>query len=255
MIISPFFQVNESEILVAVRNIAYTVNIETNEMKEVEGTLPAQFLSLVEALNKFEFNGKEIKWYHGVNRMSYNIEEGKYFLGNSEILSESFVNHITAAGIIRYADKPTAELFVEAANNSDKFIVLDFVQTFESKLNTVDAFLLGENIYLTTFNKSTRIQKFQQAKNANTALEVITEKTGLDATTFLAESLEGEAAERVIVLKKIEDLNEMVHFLKDQRNLLADADRSIEEIKAADALIEGEIKKFEAEIASHKENL
>lgn len=33
---------------------------------------------------------------------------------------------------------------------------------------------------------------------------------------------------------------ELVDFLKDQRNRLAEADRSIEEIKAADALIEGE---------------
>lgn len=255
MIISPLFQINENEVLVSVRNVAYVVNIETNEMHEAEGTLPAEFLRLVEALNAFKFNGNDITWYHGVNRMIYNIEESKFYLGNSEILAESFVNHVVTAGIINYADKRTAELFVEAANNSDKFIVIDFAQTFEGKLNTVDVFKLEENVYVTTFNKSTRIQKFNKVNTANSALELVAEKTALDATEFLAESLEGEAAERVVVLKKIDELVEMVHFLKDQRGLLADADRSIEEIKAADALIEGEIKKFEEEIASHRATL
>jgi len=255
MIISPIFQISESEVLVSVRNTPYIVNIETNEMNEAEGSLPAEFITLVEALNTFKFDGSDIKWYHGIHRMSYNIAESKFYLGNSEILAESFVNHVVTAGIVNYASKRTAELFTEAAKNSDKFIVLDFVQTFEGKLNTVDLFRLEENVYLTTFNKSTRVQKFQRANTANTALEVVAEKTALDATAFLAESLEGEAAERVVILNKIEGLNEMIHFLKDQRNLLADADRSIEEIKAADALIEGEIKKFEAEIASHRATL
>jgi len=255
MIISPLFQINENEVLVSVRDVAYIVNIETNEMHEAEGTLPAQFIALVEALNTFKFNDNNITWYHGINRMIYNIEESKFYLGNSEILAESFVNHVMAAGIVNYADKRTAELFVEAANNSDKFIVLDFVQTFEGKLNTVDLFKLDENVYATTFNKSTRVQRFNKVNTANTALELVAEKTALDATEFLAESLEGEAAERVVVLKKIDELVEMVHFLKDQRGLLADADRSIEEIKAADALIEGEIKKFEEEISSHRATL
>ena len=47
----------------------------------------------------------------------------------------------------------------------------------------------------------------------------------------------------------------MVSFLKDQRGLLADADRSIEEINAADALIEGEITRIEKEIETAKSAL
>jgi len=41
----------------------------------------------------------------------------------------------------------------------------------------------------------------------------------------------------------------MINFLKDQRGLLAEADKSIEEIKAADVLINGEIKVWEDKIA------
>jgi len=255
MIISPFFQLSENQVLVAVRNLPYVVNTETNEISEAEGQIPSEFTRLVEALSAFRFENNEIRWFHGVNRMRYSIEEGKFFLGNSEILSESFVNHVLAAGVIRYEHKETAELFVEAASNVDKYIALDFVQTFENANNVVDLFKLEENVYTSTFNKSTRMQKFTRVNTANTAIEYVTEKTGLDASMFLSNLLEGEAADRVATLKKIENLEEMIHFLKDQRNLLADADRSIDEIKAADALIEGEIKKIEADIAEVKSAL
>jgi len=255
MIISPFFQLSENQVLVAVRNLPYVVNTETNEISEAEGQIPSEFTRLVEALSAFRFENNEIRWFHGVNRMRYSIEEGKFFLGNSEILSESFVSHVLAAGVIRYEHKETAELFVEAASNVDKYIALDFVQTFENANNVVDLFKLEENVYTSTFNKSTRMQKFTRVNTANTAIEYVTEKTGLDASMFLSNLLEGEAADRVVTLKKIENLEEMIHFLKDQRNLLADADRSIDEIKAADALIEGEIKKIEADIAEVKSAL
>lgn len=255
MIISPFYQVSENEVLVAVRDIAYIVNTDTNEITEAEGQLPAEFVNLLEALHTFTFENNEIKWYHGVSRMRYSVEEGKFFLSNGEILKESFVNHLLSAGVVRYESKRTAELFVEAASNIDKYIALDFVQTFEGSTNVVDLFKLEENIYATTFNKSSRINKMSKFNTANSALEYVTEKTGLDATEFLAESLEGEAAERVVVLKKAEELAEMVHFLKDQRNLLADADRSIDEIKAADTLIEVEIKRLESEITELKSTL
>ena len=41
----------------------------------------------------------------------------------------------------------------------------------------------------------------------------------------------------------------MVAFLKDQRGLLASADKSITEIKAADTLINEEISSWEAKIS------
>lgn len=254
MILSPFYQVSENEVMFAVRGIAYVANTETNEIVEAEN-VPTEFSTLYEALSTFTFENNEIKWYHGVNRMRYSIQEGKFFLSNGEILKESFVEHILSAGVIRYTDKRTAELFVEAATKSDKFIVLDFVQTFEGAVNTVDLFKLEENIYATTTNDSTKMSKFTKFNTANAALEYVTEKTGLDATLFLAESLEGEASERVITLSKITNIEEMIHFLKDQRGLLADADRTIEEIKAADALIEGEISRLNAEVDSLRSTL
>lgn len=254
MIISPFFQINESEVLISVRGIAYTVNTNTNEISEAQ-SVPASFLNLVDALQTFTFENSEIRWYHGVSRMKYSINENKFYLSNGEIVKESFINHILTAGVIRYEDRGTAELFVEAASNVDKFITLDFVQTFEGKSNIIDLFKLEENVYATTFNKSTKLVKFDKFSTANSALEYVNSKTGQDATQFLGEALEGEAAERAVKLEKIEEFNNIVSFLKDQRGLLADADRSIEEIKAADALIESEISRFETEISTLKESL
>ena len=47
----------------------------------------------------------------------------------------------------------------------------------------------------------------------------------------------------------------MITFLKDSRGLLADADRGIPEIKAADALIENEITRFDTKIIELKSTI
>jgi DNA-binding SARP family transcriptional activator len=107
---------------------------------------------------------------------------------------------------------------------------------------------VGENIYISRINETAKIYNFFKANNANAALEFVAEKTNVDVTDFLAESLEGEAAERAKLLSTISEKTDIINFLKDQRGLLAEADRSIEEIKAADALIEGEIERFENEV-------
>ena len=115
--------------------------------------------------------------------------------------------------------------------------------------------VMDENVYIAHLNETTRLFNLTKATSANSALEFVSEKTGVDATEFLSHLLEGEAAERVVVINNIKELSEMVSFLKDQRGLLADADRSIEEINAADALIEGEITRIEKEIETAKSAL
>ena len=60
--------------------------------------------------------------------------------------------------------------------------------------------------------------------------------------------LEGEALEIAKISEETTKYEDMISFLKDQRGLLADADKSIEEIKAADALINSEIKLWEDKI-------
>jgi len=256
MIISPFYQIKENNILFAVEGIHYVANTEENTIELADGIqIPVEFTNLLEALKVFKFDGSDIVWYHGISKMRYSVEEGKFFLGNSEIISESFVNHILAAGIVRYEDRATAELFTEAAKTVESLINLDFVFNAKGNGNMINLMVMEENVYVAHLNETTRLFNFTKATSANTALEFIAEKTGVDATEFLANLLEGEASERAIVIHNIKELSEMVSFLKDQRGLLADADRSIEEIKAADALIEGEINRIEKEIETAKSAL
>ena len=72
------------------------------------------------------------------------------------------------------------------------------------------------------------------------------------AATFEGNSnelLEGEQAGQAEKALTIETYQDMVAFLKDQRGLLASADKSITEIKAADTLINEEISSWEAKIS------
>jgi predicted nucleic acid-binding Zn-ribbon protein len=64
--------------------------------------------------------------------------------------------------------------------------------------------------------------------------------------------LEGELAEEAKKSEEIYKYEDMISFLKDQRGLLAEADKSIEEIKEADSLINSEIKSWEEKIEALK---
>ena len=62
-------------------------------------------------------------------------------------------------------------------------------------------------------------------------------------------------ADRASVIATMAQKKDIINFLKDQRGLLAEADKSIEEIRLADNLIEGEIARFEEEIEELKATL
>lgn len=254
MTISPINIINESLVEFYLNGKSFTVNTEENTIVENE-TISDALTSLAWAQENFQFTNENIVWYKGASRMHYNIEEAAFFLGNTKILDENFTEFIMAAGTIRYEEKPTAKAFENAAANLDKYIALDFVKTVNENGNLVDIMKLGENVYISRLNEDAKIYNFFKATTANAALEYVNEKTGVDVTEFLSELLEGEAADRANTLSTIAEKEDLVFFLKDQRGLLAEADKSIEEIKAADDLIEGEILRFENEIKELKATL
>lgn len=247
MTISPINIINENNVEFYLHGKSFTVNTEENTIIENE-TLSDNLMSLAWALENFQFTNESIVWYKGSSKMVYKIEEGKFYLGNTEVLDENFSEFLLTSGTIRYEDKSTAAAFENAANNIDKYIDLDFVKTVNENGNIVDIMKLGENVYISRLNEGAKIYNFFKANTANAALEYVTEKTNVDVTEFLSELLEGEASDRANTMSAIKDKKNIINFLKDQRGLLAEADRSIEEIAAADALIEGEIAKFEQEI-------
>ena len=165
-----------------------------NTVSMIENITDSNFSNSIAAFEAFEFSENQIKWYLGVSRFTYNIAENKFAWGNSEVLSESFSKHVFAAGAIRYENLKTAELFESMQTLMESYAVLDMVACFEGNNVSVDLIKTENSIFVHRINNSNKIEKFFEAKNANEALEYVKEQTGEDASTFLIESLEGEAA-------------------------------------------------------------
>ena len=225
-----------------------TFEVFENEIRETEEIEP-QLRTAINAFESFDFTNNTVVWYHGATKFVYRLEEGTFSQGNSVIESNSFANHTLASGAVRYENKPVAELFESLPTLLENFVVLDFAATFEGNGINIDLFKLVENVYVSRLNNNTRMATFYRADSANDVLEMVSTETGEDATKFLAELLDGEARETANKAELIEQYEEMITFLKDQRGLLAEADKTIEEIKAADVLINGEISVWETKIA------
>lgn len=180
----------------------------------------------------------------------YNKESGKFFAGNIEVtmgseerLSERFFN----VGYIKYQDKAILELFQTAAQNFDTFKVLDFLTESKSGQVTVLAMRAENRVYTYRVNENTKLSKFQQLL-ADAAVEYVATETGVDITEQFSDLLETAASISRIKNDKINLYKEMLSFLFDQRGRLAEADRTLPDIKAADNLIETEIKKVQADL-------
>lgn len=180
----------------------------------------------------------------------YNKESGKFFAGNIEVtmgseerLSERFFN----VGYIKYQDKAILELFQTAAQNFDTFKVLDFLTESKSGQVTVLAMRAENKAYVYRTNEDTKLDKFQQLL-ADAAVEYVATETGVDVTEQFSDLLESASNVTKIKLEKVALYKEMLSFLFDQRGRLAEADRNLPDIKAADNLIETEIKKVQADL-------
>ena len=254
MNLSPINIINENEVEFYLHGKSFTINTVENTIVENEN-ISENLMSLAWASENFQFINEAIVWYKGIYKMVYNIQECAFYMGNTKVLNEGFTNFIMAAGVITYDETPMARAFENAANNIDKFVNLDFVKTVNENNNLVDVMRVGENIYISRLNESAKIYNFFKANTANAAVEYVTEKTNVNITEFVADLVEGELTEYVDALEEIRQKEELTAFLKDQRNRLAEADRSIAAIKEADALIEGEIARFETEIRELKAKL
>lgn len=254
MNISPVNVINESQISFYLDGKVFVADSNENTITESE-SITTEMQTLAWALENFDFRNNNVTWYKGVHTITYNIQEAKYFLSNTEIVAENLTNYLMSAGVVRYEEKQISDIFELATSNLDKYVDLDFVKKINEKGNLINIMKMGDNIYISRLNEANKIYNFFQASTANAAVEYVNEKAGVDVTSFLTELVEGELETRAHTLTKIDELEEITHFLKDQRGLLADADRSIEEINAADALIEGEITRVTKELAELKATL
>lgn len=184
-------------------------------------------------------------------KFSYVKESNSFFAGKMEItlgseekLSERFFN----VGYVKYADKSLIETFQVAAENFDTYKVLDFVEESTKDQITVVSMKAENNAFVYRRNNDTKIVEFKKLL-ADAAVDYVAEQTGADVTELYAEVLESLVERRKAKNEKINLYQEMLSFLNDQVGRLAEADRNLADIKAADNLLKSEIKRISEELA------
>ena len=249
-IISPVFVTESGDSYISLDGKAFLVSENTITEAEITSA-PGEFRSLVLALNNFTLTNEGLTWFNGINRIRFVRESNNFFVNNSEVLAESLTNHLLSSGIVSYTNKAKIQLFEYAAQNINNFVSLDFAQKIEEGNVKCYVMKLNEDFFVYRINEANKIYKFGKL-DANTAFDYVKEQTGYEITDMTQELLEGARKEAAEKLEKINLLEQMIAFLKDQRGVIAEADKSIEEVKEADTLINSEIKRLEEEVEAIK---
>ncbi len=251
-IISPVHVNENGDTFISVDGKAFLVS--SDKITETHITsAPGEFRNLVLALEHFTVTNEGLTWYHGVSRFKYIKESNKFYINNSEVLAESFEKHLMATGLVRYDLKSKIQLFEYAAKNYDSFASLEFVEKIEEGHIKCYVMKLNESFFVYRMNEANKIYKFDEL-NAAECFDYVKEQTGHELV-MASELLEGERAKAAEKSEKIKVLEQMVAFLKDQRGVIAEADKSIDEIKEADTLINSEIKRIEEEIENLRNDI
>ena len=182
-------------------------------------------------------------------RFTYNVSENTVFANNIEILnhSDSVVESIFASGYIKYEDKSLFRLFEFTGKNHSVYKRLDFIVESRSNNISVATMKAGHNVYVWRLNEETTIGKFCKLL-PDAAIDYVAEHTGADVTFLVEDILESFSERRDAKRTKIAQLHEMIAFLKDQKGRIAEADRNLPDIKAADNLINTEITRLSEEL-------
>ncbi len=252
-IISPVFVTESGDSYIALDGKAFLVGENTITEAEIT-TAPGEFRSLVLALNNFTLTNEGLTWFNGINRIRFVRESNNFFVNNSEVLTENLTNYLLSSGIVSYTNKAKIQLFEYAAQNINNFVSLDFAQKIEEGNVKCYVMKLNEDFYVYRMNEANKIYKFGKL-DANAAFDYVKEQTGYEITEMTQELLEGARKEAAEKLEKINLLEQMIAFLKDQRGVIAEADKSIQEIKEADTLINSEIKRLEEEVEAIKSGI
>ena len=185
----------------------------------------------------------------------YVAESNKFFAGNIEVptsTGESLAERFFNIGYIKYADKSLLEAFQTAAENFGSFKVLDFVSESTSGQITVASMRAENNAFVFRTNEDTKLSTFKKML-AEDAIKFVEAETGANVSEQYTDLLEAAEARTSLKEEKITLYKEMLSFLYDQRGRLAEADRNLPDIKAADNLIETEISKVKEDLAALEE--
>lgn len=214
--------------------------------KEAVKSINKEIKSTKDSLNSVNESATTIKFHW--NKESYYAGKIEFAMAKDESLTEN----VFAAGYIKYEDKSVFRLFELAAENFKSFVELDFVK--ESVNNDIKVYTMKaeNNVFIYRVNETTKISQFKKLL-ADAAVEYVAEQTGDDITELVESLLESLSERRAAKNEKINLYNEMLSFLHDQVGRLAEADRNLPDIKAADNLLKSEIKRI-SEVLSTTQN-
>lgn len=214
--------------------------------KEAVKSINKEIKSTKDSLDSVNESATTIKFHW--NKESYYAGKIEFAMAKDESLTEN----VFAAGYIKYEDKSVFRLFELAAENFKSFVELDFVK--ESVNNDIKVYTMKaeNNVFIYRVNETTKISQFKKLL-ADAAVEYVAEQTGDDITELVESLLESLSERRAAKNEKINLYNEMLSFLHDQVGRLAEADRNLPDIKAADNLLKSEIKRI-SEVLSTTQN-
>lgn len=183
-------------------------------------------------------------------KFEYVAETNAFYTNGTEMLlgsEETLTEKVFTFGYIKYEDKALLNLFEFAAKNFEAYKILDFIAESKDGDLTFLTMKTGYNTFVYRINENTRISKFTKMM-ADAAVEYVAEQTGTDVTFLVEDILESFTERREAKRNKIRLMHEMLAFLKDQKGRLAEADRNLPDIKAADNLINTEIARLSEEL-------
>lgn len=210
--------------------------LSNNEIAVVEAS------NIIEELtNKMEALKKSATYV----KYSYVAEDNKVFVNNREVVLEGFADDAYATGYVNLKNKNILAAFETAAKNFNNFgLVENLVEVKEGGVS-YSTFRVGNKGYAFRNNKEARLEEFKELSPLAT-INYVVEKTGEDLSFMFEDLLQSKEELKARIDARLEETYELIAFLKDQRNVLAGANRNIVEIKEADVLINNEIKRFES---------
>lgn len=177
-------------------------------------------------------------------KYSYVAEENKTYVNSRETVLDGFSEQAFAAGHVNYANKPILNVFEIAAKNFDKFAVAENLIEVKDGEILISTFRENNKAYVYRFNEGTKIKQFSEWSPI-TAIDYVAENTGEDLSFMFEDLLESKTQLKERIEERLEETYELISFLKSQKELFADANRNIAEIKEAEKLIDSEISHFE----------
>jgi len=177
----------------------------------------------------------------------YVAEENKVYMNNREVFLDSLTEDAFASGLIEYSDKAILETFAFAAKQFNAFGIAENLVEVNDNDIKISTIRVNEKAFVFRNNTSAKVTSLNEL-SAVATIDYVAENTGEDVSFMFKDVLESQISIKERIAERILESYELISFLKDQRNVLAESNKNIPEIKEADSLINSEIKRIQENI-------